>query len=521
MVRVLLTGGAYTSRSIIASAQRQVNLFSEPNRPGAIIDIDGSSSGAAEAGGIRGGVPTLFPTPGLRLLATPPTPGPARCLFWSTSQTLFYVCGATLYHVAPDWNMTVISTLAPGTNPVSMADNGLAMILVDGTPNTGYAVDLTTLAMTPINAANNSPPVVLGVFAFPGADRVAMMDGYFILNSPGTESYFSSYNNVPTGSGASAQNGLMFDSLWFAAKNGYPDHLVAAIINQRSIWLIGERTTEVHYNAGAAAFPFAVMPGPYVQHGCVAKYSIAQLNESAFWLSQDQTGANIAVKTNGYNVARISTHAIETEWRTYATTADARGSTFQQNGHTFYQLDFPTADRSWRYDNSTNEYEWHEAVWSDNDGVEHRHRAGCIAYAYGQNVAADWETGSLYALDPAVFDDVGAPILHRRDFPHIVSGMDRVFYRQLIADMAPGNSVGTSVGPPDTSPLLQLRWSDDRGRTFGNPIYASMGATGEYLTSIQFQRLGLARDRVLSLSWDAPVDTALQGAFLIVDKSDN
>jgi hypothetical protein len=518
VVRVLLSGGSYKSRSLIASAQRQVNLYSEPNRPGAIIDIDGSSGGEPESGGVKGGIPILFPTPGLRPLATPPTPGPARGLFWSTSQRLFYVCGATLYNVHADWSMTALGTIAPGTNPVSMADNGLAMILVDGTPNTGYAIDLTSLVMSPINAANNSPPLVLGVFAFPGADRVSMMDGYFILNNPGTESYFASYNNVPTGSGATAQNGLMFDSLWFAGKNGYPDHLVAAIINQRSIWLIGERTTEIHYNAGAAAFPFAVMPGPYVQHGCNAKYSIAQLNESAFWLSQDQTGANIAVKTSGYTVVRISTHAIETEWRTYATTSDARGSCFQQNGHGFWQLDFPTADKSWRYDNSTGE--WHEAVWSDTNGAEHRHRAGAIAYAYGVNVAADWQTGALYALDPQVFDDNGAPMAQRRDFPHIVSGMDRVFHRQLIADMAPGNSVGTSSAPPDTSPQLQLLWSDDRGRTFGNPITASMGATGEYLTSIQFQRLGYARDRVYSLRWTA-IDTALQGAFLLVEKADS
>lgn len=509
-MRVRLSGGAYQARSLIASAQRSVNIYSEEGQPGAIINL----------GERPEPIKTLYPTPGLRPLATPPTPGPARCLFWSTTGTLFYVCGATLYNVHSDWTMTAIGSIAPGTNPVSMADNGLAMILVDGTPNTGYAVDLTSLAMTPINAANNSPPpALLTAFEFTGADRVAMMDGYFILNKPGTESYFASYNNVPVGSGPVAQDGLMFDTSFRSAKNGFPDHLVAAIVNQRSIWLIGERTTEIHYNAGGATFPFQVMPGPYVQHGCVAKYSIAQANESAFWLSQDQTGANVAVKTEGYQVVRISTHAIETAWRGYATTADARGSCFQQNGHTFWQIDFPTADKSWRYDNSA--HEWHEAVWSDTDGAEHRHRAGCMAFAYGVNVAADWQTGALYALDPATFTDAGAPIVRRRGFPHIVSGMDRVMYKQLILDMSVGNSVGTSEGPPDTSPQVMLRWSDDRGRTFGNPIAASMGATGQYLTSVQFQRLGYARDRCFEIYFDAPVDTAIQGAFLLVEKADS
>src|SRR6202030_3973642 len=105
-------------------------LYSEPNRPGAIIDIDGSSGGEAEAGGVKGGIPTLYPTPGLRPLSTPPTPGPARCLFWTTSQTLFYVCGSTLYNVHPDWSMTVLGAIAPGTTPVSIADNGLAAVMV-------------------------------------------------------------------------------------------------------------------------------------------------------------------------------------------------------------------------------------------------------------------------------------------------------------------------------------------------------------------------------------------------------
>ena len=89
------------------------------------------------------------------------------------------------------------------------------------------------------------------------------------------------------------------------------------------------------------------------------------------------------------------------------------------------------------------------------------------------------------------------------------------------SDFAAGSaSAGTSVGPPDTSPQVLLRWSDDRGRTWGNPLSATMGATGKYLTSVQFQRLGLARDRVFELYWSAAVDTALQGAFLILEPVD-
>ena len=64
-----------------------------------------------------------------------------------------------------------------------------------------------------------------------------------------------------------------------------------------------------------------------------------------------------------------------------------------------------------------------------------------------------------------------------------------------------------------------LSWSDNAGRSFGTPVLQTIGATGEYLTSMQWNRLGLARDRVYELSWTAPMKTALQGVYLDVIKA--
>jgi hypothetical protein len=62
--------------------------------------------------------------------------------------------------------------------------------------------------------------------------------------------------------------------------------------------------------------------------------------------------------------------------------------------------------------------------------------------------------------------------------------------------------------------MVSLRWSDDRGHTYGNPIMQSAGSAGEYLTSLQFQRLGMARDRVFEISWSTPAKRVLQGAWV-------
>jgi len=91
-----------------------------------------------------------------------------------------------------------------------------------------------------------------------------------------------------------------------------------------------------------------------------------------------------------------------------------------------------------------------------------------------------------------------------------------VFYRQFIADMAPGNPVETTPAP---SVDLSLDWSDDRGNTYGNPLTLSIGDIGTYLRSLQYQRLGMARDKVFRLSWSVPTDTALMGAWIEVESA--
>lgn len=542
--------------------------------------------------------------------------------------------------------MTLLGTLTTTTGIVSMADNGDTLILVDGSTN-GYQIDLTTNAMTPIDAANNSPPST-STFAFYGADRVDMLDGFALLNQPGTQNFYSSYDNE-----------LVFDALYFAAKNGYSDNLVTIIVTRREIWLIGERTTEIWFDAGNPNFPFAIMPGPFVQHGCIAKYSVAQVNGAVFWLAQDQAGHAQIVRGEGYTVKNISNPAMENEFQSYPTLSDAEGFCFTMNGHTFYQLNFPSANKTWRWDERTPDL-WHEAPWMDDNGQENRHRAACAAWAYGVNVCADWQTGQLYAFDLTNHTDAGQPMIFRRGYPHGMKDGHRVIYPGFTLDVeaataqnvpnpvgpfvllddygtAPVPSFGglasdggvlilgtgatwpTSVSvpgafyfnggicsvlpggayngaapvyfgqisaaallslggdvlptsdpgvntqlwnmsgqvtvssgsvqppavlppnpnplnylmqpidagrvedallagpappPKTTQPLVFLRWSDDRGKTWSNPIPQTLGATGRTLVQPTWRRLGYARDRVWEIYGTIPGKLAVNGAFL-------
>jgi hypothetical protein len=277
----------------------------------------------------------------------------------------------------------------------------------------------------------------------------------------------------------------------------------------RELWLFGELTTEVWYNTGASDFTFGRMPGVFIEHGCAAKHSVAKIDLALFWLGQDLQGKGIVFAGKNYSAERISTHALEQELRTYSRIDDAIGFSYMQEGHAFYVLTFPTANKTWCFDVATGQ--WAERGYLEADGTISRHRMNCHAVSGGANLVGDWKTGLLYELDPNAYTDNGNPILRLRSFPHI-GGSDgnRVMFRQFIADMEVGDGL-----PGDTAdPEVRLRWSDDRGRSWGNPVVGTLGKVGEYLTSIQWQRLGYARDRVFELSWSAPVKTALNGAWV-------
>jgi hypothetical protein len=70
-----------------------------------------------------------------------------------------------------------------------------------------------------------------------------------------------------------------------------------------------------------------------------------------------------------------------------------------------------------------------------------------------------------------------------------------------------------SLGEDDDTTVF-LRWSDDYGQSWGMPVAQTLGATGQYKATPQWNRLGQARYRVFELSWACDRVTALNGGFL-------
>ena len=466
MAKVPLLGGAYSARSVIANAQRCVNLYPEENTKDAEMPT------------------THYPSPGLVELGIAVTEGEWRGLYTATNGKLYGVLGASVYYIDSNWARNLLGTIGTTAGQVRMGDNGTDLVLVDGSTS-GYTVTLSTNAFATIVDAD-----------FLGSDFAGYVDTYLIFNQPNSKNFYTSLSNT-----------VSFDPLYIAAKTGYADKLVAVVTVHREIWLIGQTTTEVWQNVGGASFPFAIMAGVFIEHGCVAPQSIAQHDLVVFWLAQDAEGQGMVVMGASYAAQRISNHALEYAISTYSTISDAIGLSYQQGGHNFYQLTFPTADKTWVFDMQTQQ--WHEKAWLDSNGAEHRHRANCGAFAYGVFVVGDFENGKLYELDPEAFTDAGDPVIRIRGFPHLVDDGKRVNYSLFAADMECG-----TIEDPAVPAWISLRWSDDRGKSWGNQVLQSMGETGEFSTQPTWQQLGIARDRVFELSWSINAKTALNGAYV-------
>lgn len=468
-----ILGSSYVARSVNAADSRMVNLFPE-------VVPEGGKEPAF-----------LQRAPGLRLLATVGT-GPIRGL-WTFGGFGYVVSGSKLYKLTTGYTATELGTVS-GTGPVSMSDNGTQLFVACNGPS--YIYNAGTGVFQQITDPD-----------FPGAVTVGYLDGYFVFNEPNSQKVWVT----------SLLEGTEIDPLDFASAEGAPDQMMSLIVDHREVWLFGTNSVEVWYDAGTADFPLARIQGAYNEIGCAAAYSVAKLDNGLFWLGADARGNGIVYRANGYTGQRISTHAVEWQIQQYGDISDAIAYTYQQDGHAFYVLTFPSANATWVYDVSTQA--WHERAGFSN-GQFTRHRSNCQMNFNNEIIVGDYENGKLYAFDLDKYTDDTATQKWLRSWRALPTGQNnlkRTAQHSLQLDCEAGVGLVTGQG---SDAEVMLRWSDDGGHTWSNEHWRSMGKIGQTGRRVLWRRLGMTmklRDRVYEVSGTDPVKIAIMGAELIAE----
>ena len=486
-------GAAYQVRSSNVNAQRCVNLIPESG------GYDGKS------------ILALYGTPGLELfvnLGGYPVRG--THVVSKTHPFMYIVTGSTFKKVNPSGVDTVLGTLLTATGFISMEDNGTQIMIVDG--NYGYIYTIATGAFAQISDPD-----------FPGGDTVTFLDGYFIVNKPGTGSFQLS----------SAYDGTAWAALDIKTAESHPDNLIAVISDKRELWAFGEETVEVFYNDGTSTPPMRRMNGVTIDKGLAAAACLTKFDNSLAWLTNEEDGGLQIVRADGYQPRRISTDAIDYAISTYSAVSDAFCYSYIEAGHEFLVVTFPSGNQTWVYDANTKL--WHER---SSYGLG-RHRANSYARFAGSHMVGDHITGKIYKMKMDTYTDNGDPIERIRRVPHFNVEAKNLFYHELQIDIETGTgnlnytsssyvssladgsfladgsilAGGTLIPGGVVNPQAMLRWSDDGGHLWSNEHWREIGKRGAYGKRVKWSRMGRSRGRIFELKITDPIKVVLIAAY--------
>jgi hypothetical protein len=444
-------GQAYENRSIPVANQKCINLFPE-------IETQDSRN-----------VITLQSVSGVKLfkdLNISSVEHIRGMHFSDALQLLFVVSGTVLYQINEAGVVTSRGTIL-GSTDVIMADNGTQVGIANGLQYYVYTASTATLASVTDSGAG---ALVVRDIAF--------LDGRFILMTTDQRFFITSVNAAQTVSA------LDFDDVV-----GNPDDLAGMVVANRRIYFFGTDSFDVYFNsvqaAAAGDFPMVRVDGAAKNgYGLAGLYAKTVQDSAPYWCSND----GCIYMANSYQPQRISNFGVENSLRKYTRLDDCQASSWIENGHRFVAFSFPAGGETWIYD--TTSQMWHqratglsEAVWSVN------YTAQCWNQ---RNMVGSRSEDKIGELDLELFTEYGAAMKARRTSPVSHAKQNTIFYSRIELLMEVGRAKVSE--DPDAT----LRWSDDGGVTFGNPITLKMGKIGEYSHRLVAYSLGAATNRV----WD-------------------
>jgi hypothetical protein len=365
--------------------------------------------------------------------------------------------------------------------------------------------------------ANTLTPIPGVTFDGPVA-QAGICDDFFLLTIQNSKEF---YVSAPLDATDWVTNGSAIVSV-------FPDNIVSMLVFQRQVWFFSDTQSVVYYDSGNI-FPFDVNPNAFIEAGSAAENSPAIFNNSIAWLGSDARGAGKVWLANGYTPTRISNHAIEFAIQSYSKISDAVGFSYQDQGHEFYALYFPTPSVMWLYDAMTGM--WHQrGYWVESVGQFRAAHYQNHIFAFGKHLVGDWQSANVYQMAiPSsngaggynFVTDAGNPIRRVRRAPHISREQKWQFHTELQIYL----ETGLGPLPPlvDGSgkardPQLMLSWSDDGGHNWSSEYVLNCGQSGQFDARVRALRLGRARDRVYQIAMSDPIPwRVIDGYLQVVD----
>jgi hypothetical protein len=422
----------------------------------------------------------LYPTPGLTEFCEAPE-SPGRGIVSQSiglTERVFAVIGSALYELFSDGTSTSRGTVATDQYPASMVTNGDGgdqLLIVSG--NTGYILNLST------NALSSEVTDVT---------MAGMMDGFFLALDTASSTLKIS----------DLLDGTTWDPTQFAQRSTAPDPWRALLVKYPRVWLLGEHTGDLWYNAGTAPFPFAPVPNAQIPYGIAASFTLKQVGSSVMWLTRNQNGDGQVVEAQGTVPTVVSNEALELAISAMRRIDDAVAYAYQEQGHTFYVINFPSGNATWVYDQT--EGAWHErGSWNATDGEYEQFGPQYHTLAFDKHLVLHAENGSVYEQSISVTTDAEGALIRRLRIPPLLAkGQKRIFLGKLQLVMETGLGLSSGQG---SDPQVNLRVSGDAGKTWSNTRTRSAGVEGAYNARVEYFNCGSGRNMVPEITVSDPI----------------
>ena len=367
---------------------------------------------------------------------------------------LFTISGTGFYR-----NNTLVGTVAFSQNPQIAVANGLMAIVSGGAL---YIYDGITLAPQLYFDDGYSP--------LPPFSGVCVLFNIFLYPETGSDKFYFSSVGRPN----------IINAANFSSAQTAPDQILYMSVLAEEVYIFGQTSVEIWNFTGGLTAPFALSIGRTYARGCAAGASVRKLDNALFWIGDD-----FVVYRTTQVPYRISTSFIEDRLRKAGTDV-SQITTFSANieGHIHYVINLPSINESYAYDCQTNEW----SRWGSQTGINYDPGLfkGALTAGQGEYIFVGSATdGKIWLFDVNNHTDDGTHI------QVIVSGslwIDGGVQKNTNVSLHCVRGVATQETP---DPIVEMRYSDDGGRTFTSWIRGHLGRVGSYNYKATWRSLGI------------------------------
>ena len=461
-ILIPLAEGQHESRSEGVSSRLSVNWYPKLESKGSKV------------------VRALYPTPGLLLLGAAAA-GPCRGNGAVFNNKAYFVSGNRLISIDTSDTITTIGTLNTSFGRISMAAGRSHLAIVDG--SSGYTWNDVTFAE-------------ISDGDFPTCDYIEWIDNYFVVSETNTNKFFIS----------ALDDATTWAALDFDTAENRPDILYRPLWFRKKLLLVGDETCELWWNSGNPDFPWENY-NVLLEMGIAAPDSAVVTANTLYMLAKTKDGGYSVVKAKSESIQTISDSNMAWQITQMDTVSDAFGFVYEIAGHRFYQLTFPSANKTYAYDDTTN-------MWHERQSGTDRHRVSGHVFFNKKHIVGDRVNRNYYTLDVDTYTDNdetihriwrGRPINYKRF---------NLFHSRFEGEFEPGVGLVTGQG---SNPQVMYRYSDDKTNTWSNEDWRSIGKIGEYDRRAIWRRKGESRERIPELKITDPVNAVLISAVADVE----